>query len=76
VVFGLGRLVLFIWLFYGRLLPRWLSGRAAVLGIAAMAVIMVFPDNRGYDPWLFHLNAAGLVGIGVMVLRSGVGVAA
>ena len=71
VFFGLGQLVLAIGLFYGALLPLWLIGGAAVLGGAAMAVTMAFPDNLEYYGPLFHLNAAWLVGIGVVVLQSG-----
>lgn len=71
VFFGFGQVVLAIGLFYGALLPLWLTGGAAVLGAAAMAVTMAFPDNLEYYGPLFHLNAAWLVGIGVVVLQSG-----
>jgi hypothetical protein len=75
VFFGLGQFVLAIGLFHGALLPLWLSGAAGILGAAAMTVTMAFPDNLEYYRPLFHLNAAWLGAIGVVVLRSGAGLA-
>ncbi|MGH8769759.1 MAG: hypothetical protein ACREV2_01060 [Burkholderiales bacterium] len=44
--------------------------RRGNLGVAAMAVTMVFPDNLEYYMPLFHLNALWLFALGLAVLNS------
>lgn len=73
VFLGLGQLVLAVGLLRGRILPRWLAGAAALLGVAAMAITMAFPDDLEYYRPVFHLNAAWLLAAGIVVLRSGLG---
>ena len=68
VFFGLGQVVLAIAVWNN--MPFWLVAATLLLGIAAMTITMVFPDNLEYYSPLFHLNAAWLAAIGVMLLAS------
>ena len=72
VFFGFGQVILAIGLLLSGLLPIWLIVAGAVLGAAAMAVAMALGDNLKIFEPLFHLNAAWLLAIGVVVLVSGV----
>jgi hypothetical protein len=68
VFFGLGQLVLALGLLQIALLPAWLAIAAAVLGVGAMALTMGLPDElERYRP-VFHLNAAWLLAVGLVLL--------
>lgn len=71
VFFGLGQVALAAGLLIGGLLPVWVAVAAAGLGGAAMAVTMAFPDELHYYRPLFHLNAAWLLAIGLVLLAAG-----
>jgi hypothetical protein len=68
---GLGLLVLSLGLVTNQALPHWLSGSAAVLGVAAMALTMAFPDNLAVFVPVFHGQCLWLAATGRVVLRSG-----
>jgi hypothetical protein len=72
VFFGFGQVILAIGLLLSGLLPIWLIVGRAVLGAAAMVVTMAVGENLKIFEPLFHLNAAWLAAIGVVVLVSGV----
>lgn len=73
VFFGLGQVVLAIGLLQGGPLPGWLAYVAAALGLAAIGLTMAIPDEmERYRP-IFHLNAAWMLAVGVVVLRAGIG---
>ncbi len=69
---GLGLLVLGLGLMKWRLLPAWVGGGAALLGISAMAITMGLPNRLSLYMPIFHLNALWLVSTGVAILRNGV----
>lgn len=71
VFLGLGQLVLGIGLFMWSVVPRWLGASAVALGLAAMAVTMVFPDNLEFYSAVFHLNVLWFGMMGAVTLRSG-----
>ncbi len=71
VFFGLGQLVLAAGLLYAGLLPLWLTAAAALLGVAAIAVTMAFPDHLDYYLPIFHLNVAWMLAAGVTAVRAG-----
>lgn len=68
VFFGLGQVTLAVGLWVGGLLPAWIALVAALLGGAAMAVTMVFPDDLHFFRPVFHLDAAWLLAIGLVLL--------
>jgi len=70
---GLGLTVLAVGLLRGEILPWWVGGGAAGLGVAAMALTMIFPDNWALYTPVFHLQALWLAAIGVYVLLYGIG---
>jgi hypothetical protein len=70
VFLGLGQVVLAIAL--STAFPIWLALATAILGIAAMAVTMAFPDNLEYYEPLFHLNALWLAVVGIVLFLSSV----
>ncbi len=73
VFFGVGQVMLAGGLLYGGILPSWLAWGAAALGLAAIAVTMATPDElERYRP-IFHLNAAWMLAVGVVMLRAGLG---
>jgi hypothetical protein len=67
VFFGLGQLVLAAGLLAAPLLPAWLAAGAGVLGVAAMAMTMGLPDELDRFSPVFHLNAAWLVAVGIVL---------
>ena len=69
---GFGLLVTAAGLLKWRILPVWLGGILALVGIAAMAVTMGFPDDMHFYLPIFHLWAFWLAATGVVTLRSGV----
>jgi hypothetical protein len=71
VFFGLGLVVLAAGLIKWRILPLALGMGAVLLGSAAMALTMAFPDNLEFYAPVFHLNSLWLLAMGLIILRSG-----
>ena len=69
---GLGLLVLACGLLKWRLLPAWIGGSAAALGVTAMGLTMGFPDHLSWYLPVFHLSSLWLAATGYVILRSGV----
>jgi hypothetical protein len=70
---GLGLTVLAMGLLRGEILPWWAGGGAAVLGVAAMALTMLLPDNWAVYTPVFHLQAMWLAATGACLLLYGIG---
>ncbi len=73
VFFGLGQVVLAVSLLRRPLVPGPLGVFGGLLGLAAMGLTMGLPDDLHFYTPLFHLNCLWLLGVGVSVLRSGLG---
>jgi hypothetical protein len=69
---GLGLTVLGAGLLHGNVLPWWVGGGAAALGVAAMALTMLWPDNWSLYVPVFHLQALWLAATGVYILLYGI----
>ncbi len=75
VFFGLGQVVLAAGLLHAGLLPAWVAVAAGLLGFAAIGITMAKPDElERYRP-IFHLNAAWMLVLGLVMLRAGLGAA-
>lgn len=72
VFLGLGLVVLAAAIFKWRLLPVWISLLAALLGVGAMAVTMVFPDNLEFYAPFFHLTLLWFAATGIVILVTGI----
>ena len=73
VFFGLGQVVLAAGLLHGGILPGWVAFTGGLLGFAAIGVTMAKPDElERYRP-IFHLNAAWMLILGLVMLRAGLG---
>ena len=70
---GLGLTVLAGGLLRGEVLPGWVGGGAAGLGMAAMALTMALPDNWVLYTPVFHLQALWLAATGAYLLLYGIG---
>jgi len=70
---GLGLTVLAVGLLRGEVLPWWVGGGAAGLGVAAMALTMALPDNWALYTPVFHLQALWLAATGAYLLLYGIG---
>jgi hypothetical protein len=70
---GLGLTVLAVGLLRGEVLPWWVGGGAATLGVAAMALTMIWPDNWALYRPVFHLQALWLAATGTYLLLYGIG---
>lgn len=70
---GLGLTVLAAGLLRGEVLPWWVGGGAAGLGVAAMALTMAWPDNWTLYTPVFHLQALWLAATGAYLLLYGIG---
>ena len=70
---GLGLAVLAVGLFRGEVLPWWVGGGAAALGVVAMALTMTLPDNWALYRPVFHLQAVWLASTGTYLLLYGIG---
>jgi hypothetical protein len=70
---GLGLTVLAAGLLHGTVLPWWVGGGAAALGVAAMALTMAMPDNWTLYIPVFHLQALWLAATGAYLLLYGIG---
>ncbi len=66
---GLGLLVASLGLLKDKLLPAWLSASAALLGVAAMALTMAFPDAMWLFAPVFHAQCVWLAATGLILLR-------
>jgi hypothetical protein len=70
---GLGLTVMAVGLLRGEVLPWWVGGGAAALGVAAMALTMLLPDNWELYTPVFHLQSLWLAATGVYLLLYGIG---
>ena len=70
---GLGLTVLAVGLLRGDILPWWIGGAAVCLGVAAMALTMLLPDNWALYTPVFHLQALWLAATGAYLLLYGIG---
>jgi hypothetical protein len=70
---GLGLTVLAVGLLHGDFLPWWIGASAAGLGVAAMALTMLWPDNWALYTPVFHLQALWLAATGAYLLLYGIG---
>ena len=52
--------------------PKWLSWMTLLLGLAAMAIILLIPENFEIYKPVFHIKALWLVAMGVILLKTGV----
>jgi hypothetical protein len=68
---GLGLFVLAVGLLRWQVLPFGLGLSGAGIGLAAMGLTMLFPDNWSLYTPVFHLQALWLVLIGVILLGPG-----
>ena len=66
----------FVLLGYGflkwKLLPSWLSWFTVLLGLVVMSVILFIPEYYEHYKPLFHVKAAWLMIMGIVLLRSGI----
>jgi hypothetical protein len=69
---GLGLLILGLSILKWAFVPKWTGAVAAILGLAAMAVTMLMPDQMSYYMPIFHLNPVWLAAMGIVVLRFGI----
>jgi hypothetical protein len=75
VFLGLGQVVIAAGLLHAGILPGWVAVAAGLLGFAAIVVTMAKPDElERYRP-IFHLNAAWMLLLGLVMLRAGIGAA-
>jgi hypothetical protein len=70
---GLGLTVLAVGLLHGEVLPWWVGAGAVGLGVTAMALTMLWPDNWALYTPLFHLQSLWLAATGVYLLLHGIG---
>jgi len=75
VFFGLGQIVLAGGLRHAGILPGWVAVVAGLLGFAAIGVTMAKPDELERYRAIFHLNAAWMLVLGLVMLRAGIGAA-
>ena len=54
-----------------KILPIWIGWSAAAIGLAAMALTMLLPDNMSIYLPVFHLTALWLKATGIVILRRG-----
>ena len=55
-----------------KLLPSWLSWFTILLGLVAMSVILFIPEYYEHYKPLFHVKAAWLMIMGIVILRNGI----
>ena len=73
---GVGFAVLGIALFKWRIMDRWVAIFTVVMGVAAMAVVMLIPDNFEIYKPLFHVKVIWMALMGVLILTKGVNLTA
>lgn len=69
---GVGLLLLGVTFLKFKLLPTWLGGFTALLGLGAMGIILSIPDNFEIYKPLFHAKVLWLVAMGVVLLTKGI----
>ena len=69
---GVGLLLLGVTFLKFKLLPTWLGGFTALLGLAAMGIILAIPDNFEIYKPLFHTKVIWLVAMGATLLTKGI----
>lgn len=69
---GVGLLLLGVTFLKFKLIPNWLGGFTALLGLAAMGIILSIPDNFEIYKPLFHAKVLWLVAMGVVLLTKGI----
>jgi hypothetical protein len=67
---GLGMVIMGAGLIRSKLLPSWTGISSILIGMAAMAVIMAFPDKESFYYPIFHLLSLWLAATGGAVLKS------
>ena len=73
---GLGLLVLGFGLIKWKILPIWIGWGAVAIGLAAMALTMLLPDQMSLYMPVFHVKSLWLLVTGVVILRGGFNVGA
>ncbi len=68
---GVGLVLLGVGFLKSKMLPTWLGGFTALLGLAAMGIILAIPDNFEIYKPIFHTKVIWLVTMGVMILQKG-----
>ncbi|MDB9915161.1 hypothetical protein OAD00_04805 [Saprospiraceae bacterium] len=69
---GVGLVLLGFGFVKWKLLPSWLSWFTILLGLVAMSVILFIPEYYEHYKPLFHVKAAWLMIMGIVLLRSGI----
>ena len=69
---GVGLVLLGYGFIKWNIVSKWLGWFTALLGFAAMGIIMGIPDNYEIYKPLFHIKVIWLVAMGVVLLRQGV----
>jgi hypothetical protein len=54
-----------------KILPTWIGWAVVAIGLAAMALTMLLPDNMSLYWPVFHLTALWLIVTGIVILRRG-----
>ncbi|HAI57211.1 MAG TPA: hypothetical protein DCM04_04675, partial [Saprospirales bacterium] len=55
-----------------KILPSWLSWFTVLLGLVAMLVILFIPEYYEHYKPLFHVKAAWLMIMGIVIIKSGI----
>lgn len=71
---GAGLLLIGFGLFKFKVMDSWIGIYTMVLGMAAMGIVMLIPDNFEIYKPLFHIKILWLVVMGVMLLKKGINV--
>lgn len=69
---GVGLVLLGATFFKWNMFPKWLAGFTALLGLAAMGIILAIPDNFEIYKPLFHVKVIWLVAMGAVLLKNGI----
>ena len=69
---GVGLVLLGLGLFKWEIMDKWVGIFTMVMGVAAMGIIMLIPDNFEIYKPLFHVKVVWLLTMGVLILRKGV----
>lgn len=69
---GVGLVLLGYGFIKWKLVSQWLGWFTALLGLAAMGIILSIPDNFEIYKPLFHIKVIWLVAMGIMLLRQGI----
>jgi hypothetical protein len=69
---GVGLVLLGYGFFKSKMVPMWLSAFTALLGLAAVGIILAIPDNFEIYKPIFHLKVIWLLAMGITFLTRGV----